>query len=358
MRRKIRHPRLVSPSRRQFLGGSIAVAAAVGTAPRLAGAQDRQVNIYNWDTYIAEDTVDNFTGETGIQVRYDLFASNDELFAKLREGNPGYDVIYPSNDYVERMVAAGMLEKLDHARLPNFANIDPAFTDPAFDPGRGYSMPYMWGTIGIGYRKGVASPTSWKDLLESPELAGRISLLDGITIIQVALKYIGLSANSLNRDEIMAAADALIKVKPNIKAFAPDTGQDLLISGEVDACMEWSGDILQVMLEDDELDYALPSEGGILWEDTMAIPRDAPNLEAAHEWINYIMQADVHAAIADYIKYACPNAAAMELIAAEDRENTAIYPPRAALESSEVSIYKGEEVESIYEEALTRVLAA
>ena len=345
-------------SRRSLFGHTIAVAATASALPKLGLAQDREVNIYNWDTYIADDTVDNFTAATGISVRYDLFASNDELFAKLREGNPGFDVIFPSNDYVERMLAADMLTKLDHSKIPNFANIDPDFTDPVFDRGREHCMPYMWGTIGIGYRSTVFAPTSWQELFESPELNGRVAAMNDTHIIRMALKYLGLSANSRERKEIMAAADALIKVKSQFKTFAPDTGQDLLISGEVDACMEWSGDILQVMAEDDELGYNLPSEGGQLWEDTMAIPKDGPNPEAAHEWINFILDAKVHAGIADFIKYACPNKAAMEFISEEDRNNPAIYPVKEALLNSEVAIYKGEEVESLYEEALTRVLAA
>ncbi|MCB9944090.1 MAG: spermidine/putrescine ABC transporter substrate-binding protein [Geminicoccaceae bacterium] len=345
-------------NRRHMLGGTLAVAATAASLPRLARAQDRIVNIYNWDTYIGETTVFDFTDKTGVEVRYDLFASNDELFSKLREGNPGYDVIYPSNDWVERMILAGMLTELDHAKIPNFANIDGKFANPEFDPGRRFSMPYMWGTMGIGYRKSVASPNSWKDLLTDPALAGRVSLLDDKHVIQMALKYLGLSLNSRDPAEIAAAADALIEVKSQVKTFTPDTGQDLLISGEVDAAHEWSGDILQVMAEDDDLNYVVPEEGSNIWEDTMAIPKDAPHVEEALEWINYILDAQVHASIAEYIQYACPNAAAMQYIPESDRDNPAIYPPPEVLARCETLIYKGEEVESLYDEALTRVLAA
>ena len=345
-------------TRRRLLGQTAAAAVAVSILPRTAGAQSKVVNVYNWDTYIGETTLEDFAAETGIQVRYDLFASNDELFAKLRQGNPGYDVIFPSNDYVERMIVAGMLEKLDHARIPNMKHIDPAFADPAFDPGRQYSMPYMWGTIGIGYRKSVASPTSWGDVLEPTEYSGRVSLLNDTSIIQVTLKYLGYSANSRSKKEIDEAADLLIRAKPHIKAFAPDTGQDLLLSGEVDLAMEWNGDILQVMEEDDDLSYVVPKEGGLLWEDTMCIPKDAPNPDNAHRFINYILTPKVHADIATFIKYACPNKTALQYIPEEDRNNPAIYPPREVIERSEVSIYKGEEIESLYEQALTRVLAA
>lgn len=345
-------------NRRGLLGSSLAVAAVIGSHPRLLNAQGRQVNVFNWDTYIGPDTVDDFTEATGIEVRYDLFGSSDELFGRLREGNPGYDVIYPSNDYVERMIVADMLVPLDHSRIPNIANLDPAFTDPRFDPGRRYSVPYFWGTIGIGYRKTVAQPVSWKAIFESDEFAGRISVLNDKNTLQAALIYLGYSLNTENPDEINEAAELLIRQKPNIKTFGPDNGQDLLIAGEVDLCLEWNGDILQVMEEDDELSYVVPVEGAMLWEDAMAIPKGGPNPDEAHEWINFILDAEVHGAIATYIKYPLPNKAAKAFIPEEDLNNPAIYPPEEVMKKLEISVYKGEAIETLYEQALTRVLAA
>jgi spermidine/putrescine transport system substrate-binding protein len=344
--------------RRRFLSGTLAIAATRPAAARLGFGQSREVNVYNWDTYIGETTLEDFTEATGINVRYDLFASNDELFAKLREGNPGYDVIYPSNDYVPRMVAAGMLMPLDHGRIPNVTNLDPAFADPAFDPGLQYSMPYFWGTVGIGFRSPDADPKGWADLFEGDAYSGRIALLNSIDTIYAMLKYLGHSLNTKHAGQIDEAAEALIEVKPKIKAFAPDTAQDLLIAGEVDVCLEYSGDILQVMEEDDDLAYVVPEEGSLLWEDTMCIPAGAPNPENAHAWINFILEPEVHGAIATYVRYPCPNAAALDHIPAEDRDNRAMYPPREVLERCEVAVYKGEEIESLYQDALTRVLAA
>ncbi len=348
------------PSRRRFLGGTLAVAATVpALSARLARAQGGGVvSVYNWDTYIGATTLEDFQEATGFDVRYDLFASSDELFAKLREGNPGYDVIFPSNDYVERMIAAGMIQPLQHARIPNMANIDPAFEDPPFDPGRAHSMPYFWGTVGIGYRRSAAEPTSWSDMFASDKHAGRLSLLDSIVSIQSALKYLGHSLNTDDPAQINEAAQVLIEAKPGIKAFAPDTGQDLLISGEVDVCLEYSGDILQVMAEDDDLAYVVPEEGALLWEDAMCIPTDAPNPAGAHAFINFILDGEVHGAIAAFIRYPCPNAAALEHIPEADRTNPSIYPPREVLQRCEVSVYKGEKVEQMYADALTRVLAA
>jgi spermidine/putrescine transport system substrate-binding protein len=345
--------------RRPFLAGAMALAATLPTPGRRARAQEPpQLNVYNWDTYIGETTLDDFTAATGIAVRYDLFASNSELFARLREGNPGYDVIFPTNDWVERMIVAGMLLPLDHDRIPNMANLDPAFADAVFDPGLAHSMPYFWGTVGIGYRQSVASPTSWSALFTSDEHAGRISLLNTIDTVQSALKFLGHSVNTEDPAHLEEATTLLIAAKPNIRSFAPDTGQDLLIAREVDLAMEYNGDILQVMEEDDDLSYVVPEEGSLLWEDCMCIPQGGPHPGNAHAFINFILEAEVHAAIAEFIRYPCPNAAAVALLPEEHRNDPTIYPPREVLERCEVSVYKGEAVESMYQEALTRVLAA
>lgn len=345
-------------NRRELLGTSLAVAALAGGTSRIARAQRKQVNVYNWDTYIGETTLDDFTRETGIDVRYDLFASSDELFAKLREGNPGYDVIFPSNNYVERMIVANMLMPLDHALLPNIGNVDPRFADPIFDPGLKHSVPYFWGTQGLGYRKSKADPTKWADILASDRYKGRISLLNDTDIIRMALKYLGFSLNTEDPAEVEKATATLIAAKPNIKAFAPDTGQDLLIAGEVDVAMEWSGDILQVMAEDDDLDYVVPEEGTLLWVDCMAIPTGAPNLDSAHAFINFILTPEVHASIAREIHFALPNAAAAALMPSEELANSAIYPDEDVIARSEFARYRGEAVEALFETALTRVLAA
>jgi spermidine/putrescine transport system substrate-binding protein len=350
---------LAAPTRRRFMGGAVvAVAATVPALSRLARAQGGVVSVYNWDTYIGETTVEDFTAATGLDVRYDLYGSNDELFARLREGNPGYDVIFPTNDNLERMIAAGMIEALDHAKIPNAANIDPAFEHPPFDPGRAHSMPYFWGTVGIGYRSSKASPSSWADMFASEEHAGRIALLQSRDTIDSALKYLGHSLNTDDPAHFEEAARLLIAAKPRIKAFAPDTGQDMLIAGEVDLALEYNGDILQVMAEDEDLAYVVPEEGALLWEDTMCIPTGAPNPDGAHAFINFILEGEVHGAIATFIQYPCPNAAAMDHIPEADRANPSIYPPREVLQRCESAVYKGERAEQLRSDALTRVLAA
>jgi spermidine/putrescine transport system substrate-binding protein len=348
----------VRTSRRRFLAGSLLVATALPTLSRQGFGQSQQVNVYNWDTYIGDTTLEDFTDATGIKVRYDLYASNDELFAKLRGGNPGYDVVVPTDDYVAKMIVADLLLPLDHSKIPNVANIDPRFADPPYDPGLKHSMPYFWGTVGWGYRKSKGSPKSLADVFDGDAYTGRIALINSIDSIRAALKYLGHSLNSKDPAQITAAADALIKIKPKIKAFAPDTGQDLLLSGEVDVCLEYNGDILQVMAEDDDLNYVVPTEGNQLWVDSLCIPKGGPNPDNANTFINFILEAKVQAAIAETVRYPCPNAAALALIPEADRNDPALYPPREVVDRCEIAVYQGEEVESLYADALTRVLAA
>jgi len=349
-------------SRRSFLAASGAVAAGLALGPRLAhAAEEKRLNFYNWDTYIGETTLGDFRDATGIEVKMDLFADNDELFAKLKEGNPGYDLIVPTNDYVERMIAAQMLAPLDHSRVPNIRNISPRFMKAEFDPGRRYSLPYMWGTIGIGYRRSRVDgvPESWKWLYDSDRHKGRIALLaDAPTVIQMGMKYLGESLNSTDPALIGRVEEMVIRQKPNIRVFAEDNGQDLLASGEVDLTMEWNGDILQVMAEDPDIGYVVPSEGGLLWEDCLCIPTGAPHPMNAHAFIDFILDAEHGAAIAEFIQYATPNAAARARMSKEYRENPAIFPPDEVTAVCESSIYKGEAYQRLVDEAWTRINAA
>jgi len=351
-------------SRRGFLKGATAVGLTfplIGCGEDEAAQASKELNFYNWDTYIGETTLDDFKEASGITVKMDLFSDNDELFAKLKDGNPGYDVIVPTNDFVERFIAADMLVELDQSKIPNVATLSDAFKDAAFDPGRKFSLPYMWGTMGIGYRKSAVRgvPTSWKVMFDSDEYSGRIALMsESSTVLGMVMKYNGKSLNSANPTDLKQAEDMLIAQKPHVKVFAEDNGQDLLLSGEVDLAIEWNGDILQVQEESDDIAYVVPDEGSLVWEDTLCIPKGAPNVENAHAFINYILDADVGASIADFIQYATPNAAAKAKMAAEYTDNPAIFPTDEVLARCEPIIYKGEDVTRMYNETWTRVQAA
>lgn len=347
-------------SRRSVLKGAAAVGVSL-TLPAELKAAGGKVNFYNWDTYIGETTLADFTAATGVDVQYDLFADNDELTAKLRGGNPGYDLIVPTNDYTEQMIQDGWLQPLDHSKIPNVKNIEPDFMNPAFDPGRRYSMPYMWGSIGIGYRKSAVkgAPDSWKPLLDSGEHSKRIALLgDGPTVFQMALKYMGKSLNDWSPANIKAAEDLITRQKQHITAFAPDNGQDLLLAGEVDLAMEWNGDISQIMTEDDDIGYAVPKEGGLLWEDTLCVPKDAPNVENAHALINFLLDDKVGADLAESILYATPNKAAKAHLSGDYLNDPSIFPTAEAVSASETSLARSAEISQQIDAAWTRVKAS
>jgi len=353
-------------SRRSMLKGLGAAAIGISLSskqfPAWAAEEEKKLNFYNWDTYIGETTLETFRDASGIDVNMSLFATNDELFAKLRAGNPGYDVIVPGSEFVERMIKANLLEPLDHAKIPNIKNIAPEFIDDApFDPGRKFSLPYTWLVIGIGYRKSKvkSTPDSWKVLFDSDEYKGRIAVMsDASELFRNCFKYLGKSVNDGSPELIKEAEAMLIKQKPNIKSFHEDNGQDLLLSGEVDLVMEYNGDIAQIMTEDDDISFIVPKEGAMRQQDTLAIPKGAPHPENALKFINYIFEPEVGAEITKTILYPSPNAAAVALMPESYRNNPVIFPPADVMAKCEYPNYLGPEVTRLLDEAMTRLRAA
>jgi spermidine/putrescine transport system substrate-binding protein len=349
------------PTRRGLMQ-SAGMFAALSFLPRNAmSAEEKKLTFYNYDTYTGETTLADFFKLTGIEVKLDLFADGDELFTKLKAGNPGYDVIVPPNDKVERMAKANMLMPLDLGKITNIANIDPAFMNPSFDPGRKFSLPYMWGTVGIGYRKSKVEGAvdSWASVLTDEKNAGRISQMgDQEHTIGMALKFLGFSYNSTNMDELNKAKELLIASKKMVKKYADDNGQDLLAQGEVDLAVEYNGDIAQVMAEDDDITYVVPKEGSNVWEDTVAIPVGAPHPENAHAFINFIFDKDAGKHIAETIQYATPNKAARDMMDAKYTGNPAIFPPADILSKCEYAAYIGEEALKVRDEIWTAIQAA
>jgi spermidine/putrescine transport system substrate-binding protein len=351
-------------SRRSLLQQLGAGALGISFAGGLSACsrdQTRSVSVYNWDTYIGPTTLDDFRQATGISVTYSNFASNDELFARLRAGNPGYDVIFPSNEYVTRMGEAQMLAELDHAKIPNAANLLPEFRDAAYDPGRRYSMPYTWLCIGVGYRKSrvQGTPDSWRWLLDSPQYAQRVALLgESADLIRVAARYKGHSVNGVPDAMLSEIEQMLIRQKPHVKQFHSDNGQDLLLSGEVDLVMEYNGDIAQVMRDDDDIGWVIPREGTLQNSDCLCIPNGAPHLDEAYAFINYILDGEAGAKIAEEIQYATPNAAARDRMPENYKNNTVVYPTPEELARCEWGAFEGDERARLYEEIFTRISAA
>jgi spermidine/putrescine transport system substrate-binding protein len=332
------------------------------TSAAAAGGEGSGLNFYNWDTYIGETTLADFKTASGIEVNMSLFSNNDELFAKMKTGNSGFDLIVPSNEYVTRLSLAGLLLPLDHSKLPNLKNIDPAFMNPAYDPGRKWSVPYTWLVVGLGYRKSAMKgiiPDSWKYVFDSDVFKGKIALVsEAADLVELGAKYLGHSVNDVSIDTLAQVERMLIKQKPNIHAFHSDDGQDMLLSKEVDLVIEYNGDIAQVMREDDDLDFIIPKEGSLLNSDTWCIPKDAPRPDNAHKFMNYMMDAKAGAEIYKTILYPTPNAAAKALMPDSYKNNPVIFPSAESLSKCEYADFEGIEKARLYEEAITRVKAA
>jgi spermidine/putrescine transport system substrate-binding protein len=357
-------------SRRSLLAGLGAGAAALSfgglegcsSKPKLGkNGEEPTLNFYNWDTYTGKATLQDFRKATGIEVKMSLFATNDELFAKLKAGNPGFDVIVPSNEFVTRLRLAGLIEPLDLAKIPNRANLLPQFQNVPFDPGRHYSMPYTWLVLGIGYRKSKIDgiPDSWKWVMDSDRYKGRIALFsEADDLIELGAKYLGHSVRHVPPEVIKQVEAMYIRQKPNVKTFHDDNGQDLLLSGDVDIVMEYNGDIAQVITEDPDLDFVVPKEGSILNSDCLCIPTRAPRPDNAHQFINYLLDGKVGAEVYETIKYPTPNAAALALMPASYRDNKVIFPPADVMAKCEYAEFEGAAYAQLLDETVTRIRAA
>ncbi|HZY30741.1 MAG TPA: spermidine/putrescine ABC transporter substrate-binding protein, partial [Candidatus Methylomirabilis sp.] len=318
--------------------------------------QVQELNIYNWSTYIAPDTIPNFEEQYNVKVNYDLFGDNEELLAKIQPGNPGYDIIVPTDYMVTAMINLGLLEELNHDNIPNMANVHPTFLDPDYDPGNAHCLPYQWGTMGLGYNITATGGEidSWSVMFDE-KYAGRISWLDDPrSVIGIALLYLGFSMNTTDPGEIEQAKQLMVEHKQLVAAFAPDTGQILLDEGEVDIAHEWSGDIFQIMEENPDIRYVIPKEGSMVWTDNMCIPKGAPHKELAEQFINYILDPQVGADLSNYIRYGTPNQASLPLINEEDLNNPGIYPPEETMANLQFLVDLGEAT-LLYDEAWTEI---
>ena len=308
------------------LGG--VAAAQDWTCPE--GYEGQSLSIYNWTTYIAEDTVSNFEKLCDVSVTYDTFPTDDDMLARIRQGNPGYDVVVPSATTLTTMIAEGLVEPIDKANIPNFANVDRTFAGLPFDPDNSYSVPYQWGTIGIGYnREAVGGDiTTWDDVFSYD---GAVSWLEDVRpMLGVGLLKLGYDPNSSNPGEVNEAKDYLVDNSANVVYINQDDGQEVLVRGEADIVVEYSGDIFQIIdeCECDTYAYVIPEDGANFWIDNLAVPVDAPNPALAEVFMDYILDAQVGADISNYTAYGSPNTAATEagLIDAELLADPGIYP--------------------------------
>ncbi len=326
-----------------------ALLAAVAALP--AAAQDKVVNVYNWSDYIDPDVLKDFEAETGIKVRYDVYDSNDTLESKLLAGKTGYDIVVPTQYYMARQVQAKLLQPLDKSKLPNLKNLDPAQMQrlARFDPDNRHAVIYMWGTSGIGLNPDKIKqrlpnpPANSLRMLFDPEIVSKfadcgVEVLDAPDEVMVAaLKYLGLDPNAKDAESIRKAEEVLLKVRPYIRKFHSSQYINGLANGDICLAYGFSGDILQARTRAEEakkgvrVQYLLPKEGAQQWFDVMAIPADAPHVDNAHAFINYILQPKVIAKITNAVQY--PNAvpASLQFIDKEAMADRDVFPPASAL---------------------------
>jgi spermidine/putrescine transport system substrate-binding protein len=320
------------------------VAVAVACGPGDDGGKQelaKELHIYNWSEYIDPEIYEDFENEFGVKVIEDTFASNEDLLAKLQAGATGYDLIVPSDYMVAIMIELELLAEINYDNIPNFENIDDKFKNPPYDADNKYSVPYQWGTTGIGYNADLFEdpPDSWAYLFDpaiASEFSGRMSMLnDGRESIGAALKYLGYSINTTNEQELEEAKQLLIQQKEWVAAYDSDGFEDLLAAGEVDIGHGWSGDYFAAAEEAEHVWYIIPKEGGVIWTDNLCIPKTAPSQYTAEAFINYLLRPEVGAKITNYTWFGSPNKASEEFIDAEILEEPAIYPPPEVMDKLE-----------------------
>lgn len=292
-------------------------------------AEDNVLNIHNWADYMDETLLTDFEEKYGITINYSTFTSNEDMVNELLAGPVEYDIVVPTDYAIQYLRNESKLGSLDRSNIPNFNNIDPAFINPAYDPGNRYCIPYQWGTTGIGYNIKATGREihGWSDVFD-PAYAGRVSLLDDPRdSLGSILLYLGYSPNTTNQIEINAAAEFLKSHADIIATYAPDTGQDLLAAGEVDIALEYNGDIFQLMAENPDIRYVIPQEGALIWSDNLCLLAKAPHKENAEKFMNYLLEPEVGAALSNYLHYASPNLAALPFLNEEDLSDPGMYPP-------------------------------
>lgn len=328
------------------LSSLAAALCMVAVLPQVQAAE-QELKFYNWSDYIAPDTLKNFQQDSGIKVQYDIFDTNEMLEAKMLSGHSGYDLVVPSSQFLSKQIRAGAYQPLQRNLLGNWKHLDPRLMQrlEAADPGNKYAVPYMWGTVGIGYNEEKVRAVlgkdvvldSWSMVFDPANLAKLkscgVAFLDApLKIIPQALLYLGLDPNSSQPDDYKKASALLMKLKPSVTYFNSSKYTADLANGDICVAIGYSGDVMQAQTRAKEagktvdIRYLLPKEGVNLWFDMLAIPKDAGNTVGAHKLIDYLLRPEVIAPVSDYVGYANPNKDATALMDPKVSGNPGIYP--------------------------------
>jgi spermidine/putrescine-binding protein len=324
-----------------YAGGTVAglvdddppAGGQAGPAPSGNRVEERVLNIYNWSDYIDDRTIPLYQALTNLRINYDVFSSNEDLLAKMRAGPTTYDIIVPTNNFVPTYLNLGLIEPLRQDLMPNLTNLDREFVETDYDPGNRYTVPYQWGTTGIGFNRQRAGEEvdSWAAVFEPPAaMAGRVTLLREVTdLIGCALIYLGRSPNSLEDRDLADVVKLVRSIRPRLKGFTTDTYIDELAADETWLAQGWSGDVFQAQDQNDSISYVIPREGSLRFVDVMCVPKGAPHAGNAARFMNYVLHPKVQARISRYVSYGTPVSLAKPLLPPDQVRDPAIYPPAA-----------------------------
>ena len=319
---------MTDATRRDFL--KIAVLAplmpALMAACRRADTR-RVVNFYNWSNYIGKDTLPELTRRAGVSVRYDLFADEEEMFAKIRAGARGYDLVVIGDYLIPRFKSLNLIDAVPSGTLKNMGNLAPRFRRPSYDPDE-TTIPYLWGTTGIAYnrRKLAKQPSSWWDLWD-PKYKDRISMLDNVRdCVAVAMQLLRIPQTTRDPEDFRKVRELLLRQKPLVRQYSSSSYLNSLVAGEIDLAMTWSGDLFQAARDNPDLDYVLPKEGTYMWVDCLAMLRGSRHREDTLRLIDYLLEPEVAGSISNSVRYATPNAKAFPLVEKALRRDPRVYP--------------------------------
>lgn len=320
------------------------------------GQSKQTLVVYNWEDYIGEETIAKFEQEYNCQVQYVRFSTNEDMYTKIKAGGANYDVAFPSDYMIERMINEDMLETIDVTQLENFNQVRPDLIGLDYDPNNQFSVPYMWGTVGILYNTTMVSQpiTSWKSMWD-PQYTGGIIMMDSIRdSIGITLKMLGHSLNTRDEADLQDAKQALIEQAPLVKAYVVDLAKDMMARNEGTMALVWSGDAAVAMATNPDLEYVVPEEGSNIWFDGMVIPKGGKNKDLAMKFIDFMCRPDIAFDNADYIGYSSPITAAIEQMDDEIKNNPGFYPDLTQSPDLEV-FYDLGSYTSIYEELWTQI---
>ncbi|NJN22650.1 MAG: extracellular solute-binding protein [Leptolyngbya sp. RL_3_1] len=374
-----RPSRRFNPTRRRFLQGTAAAVAGVtlsncrtgisnvqsgDTAATTGGGGDaKTLHIYTWASYTNDELVAKFTEKTGVDVVVDIFDSNETMLAKLQAGGgAAYSIIYPSDYMVQQMLELSLLTELDAARLVGMENMLDKWQDPVYDPGNAHSVPLGWGTTGLLYNKEVISspPEDWDYLWDNQsELARQMTLLEDVReTMGAVLKSLGYSYNATDPGQIEEAYERLVEIKPALAKFMSFGYEDALLGGDLSIVMAYSVDAIDLTLQDERMEYTVPVSGSSVWTDTMVIPTSAPNVDAAYEWLNFMLDPEVSTFASESLSFATPNAQSFDMLSDELKDNEDLFPSEEILAVCEGIAPLDKETSDLYDEYWTQITSA